>query len=53
MNTYIFTTDRGMEFEIQAWFREQAIKDFVHMYQPECFVKVEKTNEQTKNRKEK
>jgi phage-related protein len=42
MNTYIFTTDRGMEIEIRAWFREQAIKDFVFMWQPETFVRVEK-----------
>jgi hypothetical protein len=42
MNTYIFTTDRGMEVEIRAWFREQAIKDFVFMWQPEIFVRVER-----------
>jgi hypothetical protein len=42
MNTYIFTTGRGMEVEIRAWFREQAIKDFVFMWQPETFVKIEK-----------
>jgi hypothetical protein len=42
MNTYIFTTGRGMEVEIRAWFREQAIKDFVFMWQPETFVRVEK-----------
>jgi len=42
MNTYIFTTDRGNEHELKAWFREQAIKDFVFMYQPEAFVKIEK-----------
>ena len=42
MNTYIFTTDRGMEIEIDAWFREQAVKDFCFYYDPEIFVKVEK-----------
>jgi len=42
MNTYIFTTGRGMEVEIRAWFREQAIKDFVFMWQPEIFVRVER-----------
>ena len=31
-----------MEIEIRAWFREQAIKDFVFMWQPETFVKIEK-----------
>ena len=42
-NQYKFTTDRGNEVEISAWFREQAIKDFVFMYQPEIFIKIEKS----------
>ena len=42
MNTYIFTTDRGMEIEIDAWFREQAVKDFWFYYDPEIFVRVER-----------
>ena len=42
MNTYIFTTDRGMEIEIDAWFREQAVKDFWFYYDPEVFVRVER-----------
>jgi hypothetical protein len=42
MNTYIFTTDRGMEIEIDAWFREQAVKDFWFYYDPEVFTRVER-----------
>ena len=31
-----------MEIEIDAWFREQAVKDFWFYYDPEIFVRVEK-----------
>ena len=42
MDIYKFTTDRGNVHYIHAWFKEQAIKDFVIIYQPEIFVRVEK-----------